>query len=904
MISSKSRHGFLIFLCCVTSCVAAVCAAAEQWRAAVWTEPELQSQAAADPVAIREALAGAGFDVVTLSTAELIKPGKLGAAKPRFLVLPYGGSYPAAGHEALDRYLRAGGGYIAFGGERFRDLLFPVNNHWLPLNACAGAPVSSYARLALDAANHGEGGPLTVAGDGTASSPFRCETADLKSYQYAGLKVGSLPERGAVIVFEARGDAATPFLCLELQEKDGSRWKHIIPLSTDWREYRLHTASFVSYATPKRAADWFRPADAKALWFGLFKQLGGSGPHRFELRNLKVCEASVPSEDAVKAGVALDGRELTARFLGKLLPPPSSKEWPDHFRDGAPFTAASMKCVSCHPLTAGIKYMPGNLKGCLLLHTPPASRDPAKKPVLLFPEAASPTRFVPLLEARDAKRNALGPAAGLVVHRAGRYAGSIWAVFGFDKVDLTADKQKALRELFLRVARYLAEKVIVDAAPPAFAIRDGRAEIAFTQPLRDRSPDAVTVKLTHVLMQTNAAPVKLATTAKLPPSGTNTVAWHTAPLDSFNWRAFRAQTDVATERGTLDRVTFSVDARRAMRDLCDRFVIQGRESGKFSGVAFIDHRGVRALLAACEIFGDRRYLDTALAWGRAMVAEQRQDGGYRMGYGITSRGEECYVADGGEIALGVARLAAYAEGADRQRFMDSLRAYMGYRDSFRCEGGGIGVGWCLNDYGKRPVVPLKVPVKVFAPEINTYTIGCTLGAAYVWATLTGRPEDALAARKDADWLMARTEKMLAGAFAESYVLAHTLERDAAQRQRYEEFLRKHFIEPMAANGTAWWLGGGGRTSLNLHALSYCQHRLGNDPRLLAQMARATCAMFAKESPTSIYRLLDKPKLNHDEWIYLCFGGLSLADVIEPMSTLKRLEDARALQRATKSPANE
>ncbi len=890
MIPFKLRHGFIFLICCVTICATVLCAAAEPWQAAVWTEPGLQSRVAADPVAIREALTGAGFDVEMLSTADLVKPAKLDAAKLRFIVLPYGGCYPAAGHDALDRYLRAGGGYIAFGEERFRDLLFAVNDRWMPLDACVAPPVSTYARLALEVNNHGEGGPLIVTGEGTTASPFHFETADLKSYQYAGLKPGPLPARGAVIVFEARGDAATPFLCLELQEKDGSRWKLVIPLETTWREYRLHTASFVSYATPKRANDGFQPANAKALWFGLFKQLGGSGPHWFELRNLGICEASVSSEDAAKAGVALAGRELTAQFFGKLLPAPR-KECPDPFRDGASFAAASMKCVSCHPLTAGIKYMPGNLKGRLLTCKPVTARQSSKKPVMLFREAASSMRFVPLLEARDAKRNALGPAVGFAVHRSGSYAGGIWAAFGFDKVDLAADKQKALRELFLRVARYVAERAVIEAAPPAFAVRSDRAEITFAQPLRNRSPEAVAIKLAHVLAQTNAAPVKLTTTAAVSPSGATNIVWHSVPLEGFNWRAFRAQTDVATMRGTLDRVTFSVDARRALRDVCDRFVTQGRENGKFSGVAFIDHRGARALLAAYEIFGERRYLDAALAWGRAMVAEQRRDGGYRMGYGITSRGEECYVADGGEIGLGVARLVAYADGAERQRFMDSLRAYMGYRESFRCAEGGIGVGWCLSDYGKRPIVPLKEPKKVFAPEINTYTIGCTLGAAYVWAALTGRPEDALAARKDADWLMARTEKMLAGAFAESYVLAHALERDAAQRQRYGEFLRKHFIEPMAANDTAWWLGGGGRTSLNLHALSYCQQRLGNDPRMLAQMARATCAMFAKESPTSVYHLLAKPKLNHDEWIYLCFGGVSLADVVEPMSSLKRLEGA-------------
>ena len=149
--------------------------------------------------------------------------------------------------------------------------------------------------MAWDSSMHGEGDPIQVSGEGTGDSPFRFTLSDLQSYQYAGVKLGLLPAGGAVLVFDARGDDATPFLCLELQENDGSRWKRIIELSTSWREYRLHTAGFVPYATKNRAADYFHPADAKVLSFGLFKQLGTAGPHRFEVRNLSIHQADVPS---------------------------------------------------------------------------------------------------------------------------------------------------------------------------------------------------------------------------------------------------------------------------------------------------------------------------------------------------------------------------------------------------------------------------------------------------------------------------------------------------------------------------------------------------------------------------------------------------------------------------------
>ncbi|HPA18830.1 MAG TPA: hypothetical protein PLU30_13855 [Verrucomicrobiae bacterium] len=860
-------------------------AIADGWQPGVWAEPSLEPRAAADAGAVREALVGAGFKPVMLRTSDLIDPAKLDPARLSFLVLPYGACYPAAGFEALDRYLRRGGACVTLGERRFRDLLFSVEGRWVPMDSAQANPAWPRDRVAWDLSMHGDGGPLQVSGEGATNSPFCFTSSDLRSYQYAGLKPGPLPAGGAVLAFEARSDDATPFLCLEFQENDGSRWKRIIELSTAWREYRLHTAGFVSYATKDRAADHFHPAQAKSLSLGLFKQIGGAGPHRFEVRNMSIRQADVPSVVIRAAGVPLDGRELAHRFLGKEVPPPPAKRWPDPFREGTRFTRATLKCASDHFLVTGSGNPSGAFDGRVLTQGPPP-HDTAKKPVLLFPRATSSPRFVPLLEAFGPDHNALGPVAGLVMDRAGRHSGSAWAIFALDRFDMG---QEPLRALFLKIARFLDEGVTAEPTSPVFPVRPEGARAVLAQSMRNRSPRDVTIHLRNTLSESGAQPTDSAMELTVPRGTTSCPAWHDVPIDSFDWLAFRTQSDIGVGDRPLARVTLGVDVRQALRDLADFLVAQGRDDGKFSGTHyFVDHRGARTLLAAHAIFGDRRYLDTAFAWARAMVSEQRDDGGYRMGYGITSKGESCFVADGGEIALGVARVAASADGADRQRFMDSLRAYMGYRDSFRCPGGGIGVGWCLDDYGKRPTERLEKPTKIFAPEMNTYTIGCTLGAAYAWAALTRQPEDMDSARRDADWLMARTEKSLTGASAESYVLAHALDPDPDRRRVYGEFLRHHFIEPMAASTTSWWLGGGGRSALDLHALSYCHRRLGGDPPLLPQMARAAWAMCGKESPTSIYLLLGLPKLNHDEWIYLCFGGIGLADVVEPLASLKGL----------------
>ncbi len=851
--------------------------------------------AVAEPDALADALKTAGLEPVSLSAGDLADPAKLDVKKMPLLVLPYGGAYPAAGLEALDRYLRAGGGLIAFGAERFTDPLFQVDGRWFSLSSGKSQGARTLAPT-WDLKNHGSGAPLKASGDGSANNPFRFDADEVKSSMYAGTKPGPLPEPGALIIFEARGDQRTPLLCLELQEADGSRWKQIISLSPSWREYRVHTATFSSYATPSRTNDYFRGAKAKMLYFGLIRQMAGAGPHRFELRNLKIQEADVPSKLVFDAGIPIAGRDQVRKYFGRQhVPALPTKPWPEYFAEGVPFEGGRLMPAGDHPLISG--FAPDSFSsptdGRLLVQKPSARLDSAGEPILLFPERTAAPRVIGLLEATDALRKKLGLAAALIIHQSGPYAGGRWAILSLNRLDAAARGGKATLEVFGRVARYIASGVVIEQGSPAFSMREGRGRVDFAQPLRNRSQAALDLKIECSLAQSNVPVVKATKTLDLRPFQSAATTWHTAPLDALNWRSYGAATEISVGEVLLDRVTYRVDAREALHDLCEFLVARaGKANGKFSGTHyFVDHRGARTLLAAYEIFGNERYRDTAIGWAKVMVEEQRTDGGYRMGYGIGTRGESCFVADGGEIALGVARAACYATGEERRRLLESVRAYMGFRDSFRVNGGGIGVGWSATDFSKRPTVRLEKPEKIFAPELNTYTIGCTLGAAYVWATLTGRPEDLQSARTDADWFLARS-KSASGATAESFVLAHHLETDPAQSRRYEEYLRERFVKPMAESKAAWWLLRGGRASLDTHAMSYCVKQLAPDPRLECQMARATSAMYAKESPTSVYRLYEKPALNHDEWIYLCFGGVGLAETVEPMVTLKRIKADR------------
>jgi len=319
--------------------------------------------------------------------------------------------------------------------------------------------------------------------------------------------------------------------------------------------------------------------------------------------------------------------------------------------------------------------------------------------------------------------------------------------------------------------------------------------------------------------------------------------------------------------------------RGVLAAICDHLVATQRQrgDGRFSGISFVDNRGARALLAASEIFSEPEYLRAAIAWGDAMIASQRPDGGYAMGYG----GEACYVADGGEIACGIARLVTYVPAEQRERYFKSLRAYMAFRNSFRCPGGGIGVGWCLHDYGARPVRPLDKLTRIFAPEQNLYTIGCTLASASMYAALTGDPKDAAAAASDARWWLARSEHLSAGASMESAIWAYSLTDDASLRGELAEALRTRFLPTMVDPANRWWTQAGGRAVQGIEGLAWCQQYLGRDPQAAVALMNAVFQVGSEQSLTGIPPILRKPKLLTADWYYIDFAGVSLPELLHP-----------------------
>ncbi|MDD4018366.1 MAG: hypothetical protein PHV28_10530 [Kiritimatiellae bacterium] len=776
----------------------------------VWQEPGLRAR----PVELRAALQAAGFEAHGKDSASLSAAGALHKGRPDLLALPYGGMYPAGIADSLEGFCRQGGALLVTGGaDSFRRPVYHTSAGPRELTDATEVLAACAAGTVWRAA-------LVAAGD-HAQARWQDEvlrvSLDVTAYAYVGTEIAPPETPDAVLELQVRGVSGTTLLSLDFQEKDGARWKHIIPVTQEWTTHRVHLAEFLPYNRKERGtgAEMLDARRVSRFLAGLTRSMAGRTDNVFELRGVRLLRAEVTGAQIAAWPRFADSETAVARWFG--------------------------------------------------------SRDVGKSRDLTLPGASD-----------GARQEYAG--GSLTLLQAGSLKGGRLAVFdhalGTD--GLANENAGKLAD----AARALTAGIWMRAPQPRFRVDEGRvvmdvgltminptaraADITVT--LHTNNAEAVTLKINLPARQRAATDLALA-------KGLDPPRLETAPL--------RLRVEARSSAGpVLGPRVFRLDARGQLREICDFMLSRSLEDGKMHGHSFIDNRGARVLAGAYDIFGDRRYLDAAMRWGGTMMAEQRGDGGYRMGYGITAHGEECYVADGGEIVVGVLRLAAYAEGDLRARLLESADRYMAYREGFRVPTGGIGVGWCLHDFARRPLRPLKTITRVYAPENNTYTIGCSLAGAYGHAALRGDPALKKRAQADADWLMPRA-KRLNGAFIESFMFAHEFAATPERRVVYADFIRKSFITPLLEKPSEWWLGGAGRHALNLDGLVYCMRRIDSRPEIRAEVYRALCAMFSPDMPRSVPAVITGQALGHPEWLYISYGTLGLVDAVAPLASVDR-----------------
>lgn len=857
-------------------------------RALVWSPPPAPQMLAARSDAVAALLTEHGYAASTVGTDELVAPGTLTSAIA-MLVVPTRGAYPAAGIAALEEYLRAGGTVLTLGGAPFSRMLTRIGGGW----EVAEIPEmpSDEVRVLAD---FEDGLPATIGANAGGEQPFVFEVvpegeghvlcvsiADLTHWDYAVLPVPAGIAPGfTVLSFRARADANTAVLGIEANETDTSRWKYVAPLSTEWREYRLYLPHFLSYASEGRGGegDYLHPERLAKVAFGFTRGMVGGGEHTLWLDDVQLWRFAPPDRDAVPRDSSAIAATVQA-YGASHLKVPEIQEAPlvRLFADAQRFAGATLAATGAGGIVDASAQVPGTWDGWAL--RVPTGSGPAYNSVAMA--KARTARVVPVLEAQ-VNGAVLGPAALVVQVHGGELAGATIGCLALDADDVLAEPQ--LARTVVAMADYLTRRPRIVSLEPTFAVEDGGAVLRLTAQVAGPGAAGGSVTFTVTGLEGNTLFTSVGTaTASSAGEGTAT-AQVTIPAADFDIAHYRASAEVSAEDGPADREEFVVDTRGKMIELCDWFVSRQLPEGGFSGVGFQDQRAARGLLGMYELTGDERYREAALRWGEHELAIQREDGGYRMGYGVTSRGEACYVADGGEIAIGMVRLVSYVPPERRPAYLDSLRNYYRYRESFRLPDGTIAVGWVFHERFST-VGGEGVREEPFRSDKSfSFVCTCTLAGASAWPRITGDPVDREMALRDARWYL-HEDITAAGVAGEAAQWAHYFLDDPEIRASLEERMRET-LPAWVGRNPGWWMAGGGRAAITLGALQYFYTQIEPSPQVLAHIMEGVYHMVSPHSPSSLDLVMAQERPDGDEWRYACYAAASLAEVLQPLVTMR------------------
>jgi len=375
-------------------------------------------------------LKSAGYALTELSTNALCDPAQLTAEKFDLLVLPDSASLPARSTQTIESYLRAGGDIIALNAPLWQKSLINMNGRWLTrdeyqLEKAAELPPNVLLDFTPDdiASWHRSSNTMDVptSAETVSEGPAPGQRAlhvvipNLTSYDTFG--TGGLsnpfPDGHTLTIFSARGDANTPQLAIELDEKDGSRWIATVALAPEWRQYVLTPDDFKYWiSNPARggSGDHFRPENAEGMGVGLahtHTTTVGTGRFEYWVGPFGTAKMTPDYEQLLEATVppALDTLS------------PGYKLFDVH--DAATLVVRDDQAI------IGDEKIP----------LPKVIRSPHPRPKGGGFEKGRDWRWIPLVEVRSADGDWRGTPVTLTVHTSGPYKGGIWASFGIGDAD-------------------------------------------------------------------------------------------------------------------------------------------------------------------------------------------------------------------------------------------------------------------------------------------------------------------------------------------------------------------------------------------------------------------------------------------------------------------------------------
>jgi hypothetical protein len=233
------------------------------------------------------------------------------------LVLPDAALFPANAIPNFLRFLRSGGDLVVIGGPIFDKLLYRAEGRWQTREEILRSLRSEAIALDLSKVTTQDWQRATSnpevesnfiikkpAGDGEPFAEFWVK--ELPGWDTYRIKLppNAFPEGHSLVCFRASGDANTPNMALEIQEKDGSRWFAVVPLQQETRSYALPVDEFKFWqhgSPPNRGkqGDRLNLSNAEHIIIGLARShnsLPEKGPFSFRLSSIGSAKSPFPDE--------------------------------------------------------------------------------------------------------------------------------------------------------------------------------------------------------------------------------------------------------------------------------------------------------------------------------------------------------------------------------------------------------------------------------------------------------------------------------------------------------------------------------------------------------------------------------------------------------------------------------
>ncbi len=425
-------------------------------------------QAVIDTIAAR--LRQTGFGVTRLSAEQVCDPRILSARQFFLYVIPDCRTYPAAGLETLLAYAGQQGHVLWLGGPFLDNPLWNKDGRWRnrqdmlearkqakPVWFPFGIKKHNTEVWSRNCNDRRVPASWKVESEGPDGQPcFKFWTKNVTGWDgYRSPDTRAVfGKQHDLLTLMAKGDAHTPQLAVEIQEKDGSRWFATVDIETRWQRIALSTRQFQYWpdGSPRHGrggkGDHLRPENAVRVIFQLAHSHTPdvpAGEHSFCVADIGTCvdPASV---------IDVSGK-LVSSSLETIYPRYKVYELRD---------SVALQSRKDSPILAGSDWPTSSDTVCAIPRTMGRGYQRQQK-----------WRYIRILDALDddkpthgpdsprAKLHSRGSPAWLLINRAGPMKGSLFACIGLDESEsvLKVPISKAATDIVERISKgaFLAE---------------------------------------------------------------------------------------------------------------------------------------------------------------------------------------------------------------------------------------------------------------------------------------------------------------------------------------------------------------------------------------------------------------------------------------------------------------